>query len=130
MISFKANLKVNKDIYKNLKNDNEISYVEGVVDKYKKFLEIHYIKKLSEGDTIELKKGKYRGYSLELKITNDNMEEPFITGVYTTKKEPTIRCEDLNFQTLLYLCHKKGEKPKLSESSIRYVKRVLFPWTK
>ena len=127
MITFGANFSVNNNIYDKLSSDEARKSVEGTVSAYEKFINSPKIKALTEDDTIELRKGISRGnYSLELEITNPKFDKPYITGVYTNKKEPNISHKNLIYQTILYICFKSGEKPRFLESSFSFIKRVFF----
>ena len=127
MITFGANFRVNNNVYDRLASPEERDAVAKTVSEYEKFVNHPKIEALTEGDTIELKRAKHRGgYALELEITSPKLDEPYITGVYTNKKEPTISHRDLMHQTYLYICHRLGEKPRFFESSFGFIDRVLF----
>lgn len=126
MLNFGAKLTVNNNVYRHLKTDSAKAAVQKTVEEYKDFVKHPNFERLTQEETIELRRGKYRGYALELEITGPRLDEPYVTGVYTRKQEPDIKAADLIFQTLLYLCHRTGETQRYSESSFEYVKRVLF----
>ena len=127
MITFGANFRVNNNVYDKLTSPEARAAVEKTVSEYEKFINHPKIEALTKGDTIELRRGKHRGgYALELKITNEKFDKPYVTGVYTNKKEPAISNRDLIHQTYLYICHKLGEKPRFFESSFGFIDRVLF----
>lgn len=127
MISFCANFSVNKNIYDKVTSSEARKALDSTVLEYEKFINHPKIEALTRDDTIELRRGKHKGgYALELEITNQKLEEPYVTGVYTNKKEPSISYKDLMHQTFLYICYKMGEKPRFLENSFAFIDRVLF----
>lgn len=127
MISFGANFHVNNNVYDKVTSPESRLAVEKTVSEYEKFINHPKLEALTKDDTIELKRAKHRGgYALELEITNDKFDEPYVTGIYTNQKEPTILHKDLMHQTYLYICNKLGEKPRFMESSFGFIDRVLF----
>ncbi len=127
MITFGANFRVNNNVYDKLTSSEAREAVASTISEYEKFINHPKVEALTKDDTVELRRGKHRGgYALELEITNPKLDEPYITGVYTNKKEPTISHKDLMHQTFLYICYKLGEKPRFSESSFGFIDRVLF----
>ena len=112
-ISFGAALKVDEKLYKNIPADSPSGYVEGEIEKYKKFLGHPNISKYLEEDTIELSKSKEkpycRGYSVALKITPSDGSEPFEGGIFTTQKDTRFfRASELMRQTYQYIFCKLG----------------------
>lgn len=129
-ISFKANLIVNKNLYTKMPEGTPQGYTDGLVEEYKKFLDIPVIKKVTESDTIELFKDKYnRGFAIGIKYTSDKLDEPIESGIYTNKKIPSVKSGSLIFDTMVYLMIKSGIEPKFYEkkekSFARAVKKLL-----
>lgn len=125
MIAFGANFSVNKNVYNKL-DAQDIEVVDKTISDYKNFLKCPKIEALTKDDAIELKRAKHHGgFALELEIKNKDFKEPFITGVYTNKKQPTNIFSHLKHETLLYICYKNGEKPRFFESSFGFIKRVF-----
>ena len=126
-ISFKANLKINNNLYKNLPQGTSSDFPVKLIEEYKRFLELPKIKKATDGDIIEIKKAKHTaGYAIELEFLSDKLKEPFKTGIYTNKSIPDFKSQDLKYWTYIFLCAKKNEKPRAFESSYRMIERVLF----
>ena len=112
-ISFGATLKVDENLYKKAPENTPKGYVEGVIDRYKNFIDHPNISKYLGEDTIELSKSKspyYRnGYSVELKITPEDGSEPFEGGIFTNKKDSSFfRATELIRQTYQYIFYKLG----------------------
>ena len=126
-ISFKANLKINKNLYKNLPLGTKAEFPEKLINEFSEFLNHPKIKKATEGDTIELSRGKNsNGFAIEMNFSSPELANDFKTGIYTNKKVPDIKPQELKYWTYLYLCHKQGEQPRLFESSFQMIERVLF----
>ena len=101
-ISFKANLVVDKNLYTKLPKGTPEGYTDNLIGEYKKFIEHDVMKKITEGDTIEIYKAPYRqGFAVGLKITSDKFDEPFEGGVFTNKKIPSVSAGSLIFQILM-----------------------------
>lgn len=128
MISFGANLIIDKSVYNNAKTTEARKSLDSMLSEYKKFLNHPNFEAQTKEDTIELYKPKKNGYhfAIEMKMTSPNLDEPFVTGIYSTKKETDFKSFDLIIQTLLFLCEKKGETPRLSDTIFSYIDRVLF----
>ncbi len=112
-ISFGATLKVDENLYKKIPSGTPEGYVEGVIERYKSFIDHPNISKILGEDTIELSKSKspyYRnGYSVELKITPEDGSEPFEGGIFTSKKDAQyFRAGELMRQTYQYIFCKLG----------------------
>ncbi len=126
-VSFKANLIINPNLQKNLPAGTPEEFPEKLINEFREFLNQPKIKQATEGDIIELKKGKHKGgFALEMDFISDKIKEPFKTGIYTNKKIPDIKPGELKYWTYMFLCHKKGEKPRMLESSFGMIERVLF----
>lgn len=129
-VSFKANLVVNKNLYTKIPEGTPQGYTDNLVEEYKKFLDIPVIKKVTEGDTIELYKDRYnRGFAIGIKYTTDKLDEPLKSGIYTNKKIPSVKSCNLIFDTMVYLIIKSGIKQGIVESTeksfVRAVKKLL-----
>ncbi|MBR2386521.1 hypothetical protein IKA92_04410 [bacterium] len=78
-INFKANIKINPNIYQGL-NGEELKHIEGLVKDCVDFMEIPKVKKATEGDTLEFSKSTTRGYknahNIRLTFNNDAYKEP------------------------------------------------------
>lgn len=126
-ISFKANLNINQNLYKDLPSGTPKEFPETLIQEFTEFLNNPKIKQATEGDSIEIKRAKHTsGFALEMDFVSDKIKEPFKTGIYTNKKIPDIKSNDLKYWTYIFLCHKKGEKLKALESSLKMIERVLF----
>lgn len=129
-VSFKANLVVNKNLYTKMPESTQKDYTDNLIREYKKFLDIGAIKKVTEGDTIELYKAKYnQGFALGIRYTSDKIEEPIESGIYTNKKIPSVHAGSLIHDTMIYLIMKSGIKQNFFESTkksfIRAMKKLL-----
>lgn len=126
-ISFKAELKVNQNLYKNLPAGTPKEFPDKLIGDFENFLKIPQIKKATEGDVIEISKAKHRGgFGIDLNFITKATGKVFQTGVYTNKQTPEINVNDLKYWTYMFLCDKKGESPRTFESSFRMIERVLF----
>lgn len=126
-VSFKATLKIDPDVYKNISKDMPAGYPESLVADFKKFINSPKIKAATEGDVIEIKTAKQKGgHGLEMKFISAKLPETFETEIHSSKKEPQISLGSLKYWTLMFLCHKQGEKPRAFESGFKMIERVLF----
>lgn len=127
MISFGANLIIDKSVYNNVKTEEARKSLDSMLSEYKKFVNHPNFIALTKEDTIELYKPKngYR-FAIEMKMTSPKLSKPYVTGVYSAKKETDFKSFDLIIQTLAFLCEKKGETPRLSDTLLSYIDRVLF----
>lgn len=125
-ISFKANLVVNDNLYKKMPQGTPENYTDDLVSDYKKFLDHRVIKKVTEGDTIELYKEPYRpGFALGIRYTSDKLEKPIESGIYTNKKIPEVKAGSIIFQTLQFLVIKSGIEQKYFEPHKKTFERAL-----
>ncbi len=129
-ISFKANLIIDKSLYKNMPVDTPEGYTDDLVREYKKFTDHKVIKKITEGDTIELYKAPHKsGFALGIKYTNSSNNETIESGIYTNKKVPTVKVGSLIHDTMTYIIVKSGIKPKsyetIQKSFARAVEKLL-----
>ena len=125
-ISFKANLIVNDNLYNKMPQGTPENYTDDLITDYRKFLDHRVIKKITEGDTIELYRDKYnRGFALGIKYTSDKLEEPIESGIYTNKKIPEVKAGSLIFQTLQFLVIKSGIDLKFFEPHQKTFERAL-----
>ncbi len=129
-ISFKANLVVDKKLYTKMPEGTPDGFTDKLVDDYRKFIDHDVMKKLTEGDTIELYKAPYKpGFALGLKITSDKLPEPFEGGVFTNKKIPNVHVGSLYFQTMQFIIAKAGIKvgyfEKIQDAFIRAGRKLL-----
>ena len=78
-ISFRANIKINPNIYQGLKGA-ELEHMQKTVQECVDFMEIPRIKKATDGDTLEFSKATVKGYknahNIRLTFSNDNYKEP------------------------------------------------------
>ena len=112
-ISFGATLKVDENLYKKIPESAPEGYVEGVIEKYRSFIDHPNISKILGEDTIELSKSKMRGYSqgysVDLKIIPSDGTQPFEGGIFTPKKDvSSFRAGELMRQTYQYIFYKLG----------------------
>ena len=88
------------------------------------------MKKITEGDTIEIYKAPYRqGFAVGLKITSDKFDEPFEGGVFTNKKIPSVSAGSLIFQTMQFVIAKADMtlrcSSKIKETFVKAAKKLL-----
>ena len=118
ILSFGATLKVDDNLFKKLPDDAPEGYVQGVVDKYKKFIDDPKISKILGDDTIELSRAKmkgYSGYSVSLRISSPNSDDVFEGGIFTNKKDVShFRFSELMRQTYQYIFCKLGVPEKFN----------------
>lgn len=125
-VSFKANLIVKDSLYKKMPVGTPENYTDELVAGYKKFLDNKVIKAVTEGDTVELYKDKYnRGFALGIRYTSDKLDKPIESGIYTSKKIPSVTVGSLMHDTMIYLIMKSGIKPRLAESTQKAFIRAL-----
>lgn len=127
-ISFKASLNIDNNIYKELPSGAQSSKIQNVLGDYTAFLESPALKKATDGDSIIISRAKEKGYgfSLGMKFISDKLKEPFETVICTNKNSNNISSGELKYWTYMFLCAKKGEKPRMCESSFKMIERVLF----
>ena len=129
-ISFKANLIVDKNLYTKMPKGTPEGYTDNLIGEYKKFIEHDVMKKITEGDTIEIYKAPYRqGFAVGLKITSDKFDEPFEGGVFTNKKIPSVSAGSLIFQTMQFVIAKADMtlrcSSKIKETFVKAAKKLL-----
>ena len=129
-ISFKANLIVDKNLYTKMPKGTPKGYTDNLIGEYKKFIEHDVMKKITEGDTIEIYKAPYRqGFAVGLKITSDKFDEPFEGGVFTNKKIPSVSAGSLIFQTMQFVIAKADMtlrcSSKIKETFVKAAKKLL-----
>ncbi len=129
-ISFKANLVIDKKLYTKLPEGTPEGYTENLVGKYKSFVEQDVIKKITEGDTIELYKAPYKqGFAVGLRFTSDKFEKPIEGGVFTNKKIPEVRPESLIYQTMQFIIAKADMKllcsSRIKETFVKATQKLL-----
>ena len=88
------------------------------------------MKKITEGDTIEIYKAPYRqGFAVGLKITSDKFDEPFEGGVFTNKKIPSVSAGSLIFQTMQFIIAKANMtlrcSSKINETFVKAARKLL-----
>ena len=102
------------------------NYTDNLIAGYKQFLEHPAIKKVTEGDTIELYKDKYnRGFALGIRYTSEELENPIESGIYTNKKIPSVRTGSLIHDTMIYLIIKSGIQQRFSETTPKAFVRAV-----
>lgn len=125
-VSFKANLVVDSSLYNKMPQGTPDGYTDSLVRGYKKFLDNDIIKKVTDGDTIELYKDKYsRGFALGIRYRSNKLEQPIESGIYTNKKIPTVTVGSLIHDTMIYLIIKSGIQQKYSETTKKNFIRAL-----
>ena len=129
-ISFKANLIVDKNLYTKMPKGTPKGYTDNLIGEYKKFIEHDVMKKITEGDTIEIYKAPYRqGFAVGLKITSDKFDEPFEGGVFTNKKIPSVSAGSLIFQTMQFVIAKADMtllcSSKIKETFVKAAEKLL-----
>lgn len=125
-ISFKANLIVHNNLYKQMPK----GYTDNLVAGYKKFLDHKVVKAITEDDTIELyRDDNNRGFGLGIKYINKTANRTINSGIYTTQKVPTVTVGSLIDDTMTYIIEKSGISKKVSETIpkafIRAAKELL-----
>lgn len=127
MISFGANLVIDKSVYNNAKTPETRCDLDKLLSEYKNFLSHPNFIAMTQNDTIELYKPKgHYNFAIEMKMVSPDLSEPYVTGVYSAVKGHKMKSYDLIIQTLAFLCEKKGETPRLSDTIFSYIDRVLF----
>lgn len=129
-ISFKANLIVDKNLYTKLPAGTPEGYTDNLIGKYKEFVEHDVMKKITEGDTIEIYKAPCKhGFAVGLKITSDKFDEPFDGGVFTNKKIPSVSAGSLIFQTMQFVIAKANMtlrcSSKINETFVKAARKLL-----
>ncbi len=129
-ISFKAKLIVDDKLYTKLPQGTPEGYTENLVSQYKSFVEHDVMKKLTEGDTIELYKAPYRqGFAVGLRFTSDKLEKPIEGGVFTNKKIPEVRAGSLIFQTMQFIIAKADMNlicsTRIKETFVKAAQKLL-----
>ena len=125
-VSFKAKLIVDDSLYKKMPVGTPENYTDELVAGYKKFLDHRVIKAVTEGDTVELYKDKYnRGFALGIRYTSDKLDKPIESGIYTSKKIPSVTVGSLMHDTMIYLIIKSGIKQRLAEPTQKAFIRAL-----
>lgn len=127
MISFGANLIIDKSVYNNAKTPEARKSLDCMLSEYEKFVNHPNFEAMTKEDTIELykPKGGYK-FAIEMKMTTPKFKKPYVTGIYSAKSEPCFKAFDLIIQSLMFLCEKKGETPRFSDTIFTYIDRVLF----
>lgn len=125
-VSFKAKLIVDDSLYKKMPAGTPENYTDDLVAGYKKFLDHKVIQAVTEGDTIELYKAKYKpGFALGIRYTSDKLEKPIESGIHTQKKIPSVHVGSLMFDTMIFLIMKSGVKQRVAESTEKTFVRAL-----
>ncbi len=129
-ISFCANLIVNKNLFVKMPEGTPEGYSENLVKEYQEFLSHKVMDKITEGDTIELYREKYRqGFALGIKYTSDALKEPIESGIFTNKKIPSVTIGELIYDTMTFIIIKSGIKQRMSynhkRNFIEAVKELL-----
>ena len=113
-ISFRANIKINPNIYQGLKGA-ELEHMQKTVQECVDFMEIPRIKKATDGDTLEFSKATVKGYknahNIRLTFSNDNYTEPVEIDFCGFKAEQ-IKTGSILDQIFLYLHNVKFNIPQ------------------
>ena len=127
-VSFKANLKQNNFNSSKLPKSFNKDELLTLYNDYEKFLkEDKIINSILPESEISLSAISERGgYVLNMDIFEKNQIEPFNIPISVSKgKKPHFELSSLKFQTYLYAAYKTGIKPRLLESSKKFIKRAM-----
>ena len=125
--SFCANLNLDKNFARNLHKRYNQQEVFELAKDYENFLKNDTLTQFFiPNDEITLSSGNTNGGSfinMDIKSLED---ETYRTKLFISKKcKPRFELNSLIFQTYYYLGMKYGIEPKVTESSHRYIKRVI-----
>lgn len=127
-VSFKANLVVNKNLYKNMPQGTPEKYTDELVSGYKKFLDHRVIRHVTDGDTIEISRKPYKqGFALNMKFISPSLEEPLELGIHTNKNIPMVTPSQLIYWTKRFIIEREHITQKsFFEKEIDMFKRALI----
>ena len=118
-ISFRANIKINPNIYQGLKGA-ELEHIKKTVQECVDFMEIPRVKKATDGDTLEFSKATVKGYknahNIRLTFNNEAYKEPVEIDFCGFKAEE-IKTGSILDQIFLYLHNVKFNIPQRFSST-------------
>ena len=118
-ISFCAKLIVDESLYEKMPPGTPEGYSKELIEGYQDFLNHKAMKKITQGDTIELYRERYnKGFALGIKYTSEALEKTIESGIYTNKNIPTVTLGELIYDTMSFIIIKSGIKQKLSKSHV------------
>lgn len=131
-ISFGANLIVDKNFGKNPPKRFKSEDFDTMLEEYKTFLEDKNVKRLTEGDVIELSsKNTREGYCVFMDFTQKGEDEPIRVPICKARTvDSPFDALSLKTFTLWFIAQKSGEKPDFLESFFGYIKRGVAEYAK
>lgn len=127
-VSFKANLVVNPNLYKNMPSGTPKNYTDKLISGYKEFLNHKVIDHVTDGDTIEISRKAHReGFAINMKFTTPELEEPLDIGIHTNKKIPEITSAQLIYWTRRFIIEREHiTRKSFFEKESEMFKRALI----
>ena len=127
-INFCANLKINPNIFKKIPPNAPTDYPASYIKKWVQFFDTPLIKKMTDGDTIEIKHVPYakRGYGVEFNFICGNDPSKSVQGGYfNSKNSLSFSPISLPRQTFQFLCNKFDVKRGFFEKEVDCYRRLI-----